>query len=170
MKRDSAAAPKIAVFEPYAWNLIKAYFGWNMDGVWNKREQICALGGAERGNRVIVKSALPLLSAASSASHVKVTGDIWMLAMWMLDDMGMKLIGSIHSHPHELGIFLSHEDTDTHLKLFPGGISAVINPQKKAIEAFDRNGGKVSVRLPDKKLKGINSTVRKPQEILYNGI
>ncbi len=162
--------PKSVVFEPYSWSLIKSYFGWGFSGAWNEREQICALGGEIRGRRIIVKAALPLLCSASSASHVKVTGEIWMLAIWMLSDMRMELIGSIHSHPNELGAnFLSYADIETHRLMFPGGVSAVINPQKKLLGAFNRDGGKISIRLPDKKLKDTNNTVRKSPVILYNG-
>ena len=135
------------VFSAYSWRLIKAYFGWGVSGPWNKNEQICALGGRFTGSAIRAETALPMLSSSASPGCVEIKAETWFRVVWALEDIGMVLVGSVHSHPNSLPVFLSGEDLQTHMRMFPNGASVVLNPQRREIAAFDKNRNKLDVRL-----------------------
>jgi len=136
-----------AVFTPYAAALLKAYFGWGLTGVFNAREQACALGGRISKNAAVIETVLPMLSDGATKAHVKVKAETWLSAVWTLEDMGMQLIGGAHSHPGALPVFLSAEDRRSHQMMYPRGVSVVVNPQRKEIAAYDKNLNNVEIKM-----------------------
>ena len=135
------------MFTPYAAELLMAYFGWGRTGVFNAREQACALGGRMTKNAAVVEVVLPMLADGASLAHVKVKAETWLSAVWTLEDMGMKLIGGAHSHPGALPVFMSAEDRHSHRIMYPRGVSVVINPQRKEIAGYDKNQNSVEIKL-----------------------
>lgn len=135
--RSRAAASSVTLY-PYAWTVIAAYFGWGFAGIWNKDEQICALGGHIDGTAIKVAVALPMISSGSSPGHVAIKAETWMNAIWTLEDMGLTLVGSAHSHPNALPVFLSGDDLYTHMRMFPKGASIILNPHRCEIKAFNQ--------------------------------
>jgi proteasome lid subunit RPN8/RPN11 len=160
-KRKLKSPRRRVRFSPYAWGVLSAYFGWGANGPWNSNEQICALGGRITRTEIRVESALPMLGAGATPSSVRVKAETWMNAIWTLEDIGMALVGSVHSHPRGLPVFMSGEDIKTHRGVFPDGVSVVLNPQRMEIAAFDSAGARQFLKLPKtarntapKKIKG----------------
>jgi len=143
-------ALKKVIVRSYAWGVITAYFGWGTRGPWNRNEQICALGGRINNQAILVEAALPLLGAGASPGHIEVKAETWLRAIWALQDMGMELVGSVHSHPNELAVFMSGADLRTHRKMFPRGASLVLNPHYKEIAAFDQTQKHVPIQIATK--------------------
>jgi len=138
---------KRCVFTPYAAELLKAYFGWGLTGVFNAHEQACALGGRMTKNAAVIEAVLPMLADGASRAHVKVKAETWLSAVWTLEDMGMKLIGGAHSHPGALPVFMSSEDKTAHARMYPRGVSVVLNPQRKEIAGYDKNQNAVEIKM-----------------------
>ena len=131
----------------YAMTVVKAYFGWGKSGVWNRNEQICALGGRITDKNIRVQAVLPMLSSGASPAYVKVGAETWLYAIWAFCDMGMKLVGCAHSHPGGLPVFLSPADRTVHSLMHPGGVSIVLNPRCMELCAYNGNGIKLPVRI-----------------------
>ncbi|MDR1688136.1 MAG: hypothetical protein LBS21_05940 [Clostridiales bacterium] len=139
---------KAGVYLTYpALKIFMEYFGYASEQDFNSCEQIAALGGEINGDTIIVRQALPLPAAAASAGHVAVPGELWFWAMQVFGKSGAKLVGSAHTHPGSLNVFMSSSDMEANSLLFPDGVSIIVNPHRQIIGAFNKNGRKIPIIL-----------------------
>jgi hypothetical protein len=131
----------------YALRTIEAYFDIGRETRFNRHEQLAALGGRIKKGVIYVDLALPLLSTNASAGHIEIKAEQWFAAIQTFAAYKLKLVGSIHSHPKGLGLFMSGADKEAHSLMFPGGVSLVINPQKRTATAFTGSGENFILRL-----------------------
>jgi len=139
---------QVIVREP-AWRMMAAYFGINQaEDKLKKNEQLCALGGVITRHIIDIKLALPMLSPNSGAAHILVPGENWFYAICVFEQCNLSLVGSCHTHPGNLEVFMSGEDKNTHMVMFPGGISIVCNPQRREFAAYSANGRRAELLMP----------------------
>lgn len=138
-------APRFVLVDRPVRDAMYRYFEVGAHTPANAMEQICALGGKGGQYIVHVRMLLPLEAEFASSGMVKVSALAWYQAILALRAEGLALVGSIHSHPGALPVFLSWEDQNTHQQMFPRGVSLVINPHRKKIAAFNCKADKILI-------------------------
>lgn len=127
-----------------AAEVIRGYFHIGENCEVNQREQIVALGGQFRGQKIKVMHVIPIVTAQATQQSVRVGAEDWWRAVTTLDSYGLTLVGSAHTHPN-MGVFMSGADMETHEKLFRDGVSIVVNPQSGNFAGFGADGKRISL-------------------------
>ncbi len=152
-KRWAAQRERSAIYmREAATALIDAYFERGRSTPYNQAEKIAALGGYYQKKRIVVCQALPLISHSFSGGHVFIGAQTWYAAIRTLGAYGLELVGSIHSHPGGLSVFMSGEDMRTHRLMFPQGVSIVLNPQRNEIQAFRCDGSRYELKFSQEEI------------------
>ncbi|MDR1727436.1 MAG: hypothetical protein LBT74_05855 [Acidobacteriota bacterium] len=147
--RKSRALQPVVVSE-CAYKVFSAYFGIGCgETPHNVNEQLCALGGRIAKDGIKVMFALPLLAISGGGAHVVIGGGTWFYAMQVFAQMQVSLVGSVHTHPCKLPVFMSGPDRETHRRMFPDGASLICNPQRNEMQAFRKDGKRLPLILPD---------------------
>jgi len=141
---------KIYITEAASQQILK-HISWGEDTGENKNEQ----GGILVGNvyidkekniqYAIVEQAIAGLSAKGSSAYIEFGHEVWKEMIDMVDvyleenpDKSVQIIGWYHTHPRNLGVFMSHTDINTQKLHFNKNwhYAIVLNPQKKIWKAF----------------------------------
>lgn len=147
MKRRAAdTPPRYVLVDRPVRNGILAHFQVGLHTPANTVEQICALGGKIGLYSIHVRRLITLEAEFATGGMVKIAAAEWYRAISLLREEKLALVGSIHSHPGALAVFLSWEDTATHRQMFPRGVSMVINPHRKKIAAFHCKGERMLLK------------------------
>ncbi len=136
---------------PNALQAIQAHIDWGRSTEANAREQGGLLIGRayldpQTGEPyAVIEHALEARTTDVSAASIAFTHDTWADLMARVDRLPppsegppWRIIGWYHTHPNNIGVFMSGTDRRTQQDLFPGPdrFAVVLNPQRQRWQAF----------------------------------
>jgi proteasome lid subunit RPN8/RPN11 len=142
-------APYALVIEEQARETIFEHIGWRAVRAENNVEQ----GGILVGEVIetpdgrffgIAKQALPGLGGRGSSTYLQMDHSAWKAMYDQVDELshleesGNQIIGWYHTHPQNLGVFMSGVDMNTQKTMFsrPWHFAVVFNPHRKLWKVF----------------------------------
>jgi proteasome lid subunit RPN8/RPN11 len=142
-------APYVLVIEAPARRAIFEHIGWNGVRAENNVEQGGILLGEvieTPGGRFfgIAKKALPGLGGRGSSTYLQLDHSAWKAMYDQVDELthldgsGNQIIGWYHTHPRNLGVFMSGVDMNTQRTMFsrPWQFAVVLNPHRHLWKVF----------------------------------